>query len=135
MTQPAETLPRPAPWRKNLVLFLVTAASVFVTGVYSFPTVTAAPSDEGFFTALARATHAITKGSLVNGAAFAGTLLTILVAHELGHYIAARIHKVDASLPFFIPMPILSPFGTMGAVIRMRGVTRSFTASPIASFP
>ena len=32
------------------------------------------------------------------------------------------IHKVDASLPFFIPMPLLSPFGTMGAVIRMRGV-------------
>ncbi|HVH43597.1 MAG TPA: site-2 protease family protein, partial [Labilithrix sp.] len=43
-------------------------------------------------------------------------------AHELGHYVAARIHKVDASLPFFIPMPLLSPFGTMGAVIRMRGV-------------
>ncbi len=49
-------------------------------------------------------------------------LLTILLAHEFGHYIAARIHKVDASLPYFIPMPLVSPFGTMGAVIRMRGV-------------
>jgi membrane-associated protease RseP (regulator of RpoE activity) len=35
--------------------------------------------------------------------------------------VAARIHNVDASLPYFIPLPILSPFGTMGAVIRMRG--------------
>jgi membrane-associated protease RseP (regulator of RpoE activity) len=122
MTQPASVLPERAPWRKNLGLFLVTAASVFVTGVLSFPTTTAPPTDEGFFASLARAAHSITPGAIANGAAFAGTLLTILVAHELGHYVAARIHKVDASLPFFIPMPILSPFGTMGAVIRMRGV-------------
>jgi membrane-associated protease RseP (regulator of RpoE activity) len=60
--------------------------------------------------------------SVVAGAQFTGALLSILLAHEFGHYIAARIHKVDASLPYFIPMPLLSPFGTMGAVIRMRGV-------------
>lgn len=59
--------------------------------------------------------------ALIEAAQFTGSLLTILVAHELAHYIAARIHKVDASLPYFIPMPMLSPFGTMGAVIRMRG--------------
>jgi membrane-associated protease RseP (regulator of RpoE activity) len=59
--------------------------------------------------------------ALSHAAQFTGALLTILVAHELGHWIAARIHKVDASLPYFIPMPLLSPFGTMGAVIRMRG--------------
>jgi membrane-associated protease RseP (regulator of RpoE activity) len=53
---------------------------------------------------------------------FTATLLSILLAHEFGHYFAARIHKVDATLPFFIPMPVLSPFGTMGAVIRMRSV-------------
>ena len=53
---------------------------------------------------------------------YTASLLAILLAHEFGHYIAARIHKVDASLPFFIPLPLLSPFGTMGAVIRMRGV-------------
>jgi membrane-associated protease RseP (regulator of RpoE activity) len=59
---------------------------------------------------------------MVQGAQFTCTLLAILLSHEFGHYIAARLHKVDASLPFFIPMPMLSPFGTMGAVIRMRGV-------------
>lgn len=58
---------------------------------------------------------------MAEGLSFASTLLAILLAHESGHYIAARIHKVDASLPHFIPMPLLSPFGTMGAVIQMRG--------------
>jgi Zn-dependent protease len=46
--------------------------------------------------------------------------MAILLAHEFGHFIAARIHRVDASLPYFLPLPFLSPFGTMGAVIRMR---------------
>lgn len=106
-------------WRANLGLFLATAASVFITGVLSFPHEGAdAAKDDSLRSALA----SIDATALVNGAQFAGTILTILVAHELGHYIAARIHRVDASLPFFIPMPLLSPFGTMGAVIRMRGV-------------
>jgi membrane-associated protease RseP (regulator of RpoE activity) len=61
------------------------------------------------------------REALVHAAQFTGALLLILVAHELGHFIAARIHKVDASLPYFLPLPLLSPFGTMGAVIRMRG--------------
>ncbi len=56
---------------------------------------------------------------------FAVALLTILVAHESGHYIAARLHRVPASLPYFIPLPILSPFGTMGAVILMPERIRS----------
>ncbi len=62
----------------------------------------------------------MTLGNLWKGWTFAVPLMTILVAHEFGHYIAARIHRVPASLPFFIPMPI-SPFGTMGAIIAMRG--------------
>jgi Zn-dependent protease len=110
------------PWRTNLVLFVATAFSVFVTGVLNFPAEAEPARDEGLADGLARAFSTLDARSLVHGAQFAGTLLTILAAHELGHYIAARIHKVDASLPFFIPMPLLSPFGTMGAVIRMRGV-------------
>lgn len=42
----------------------------------------------------------------------------ILLAHEFGHYFAARIRHVPASLPYFLPMPF-SPFGTWGAIIAM----------------
>lgn len=56
---------------------------------------------------------------LLTGVPFAVALLGILLAHELGHYFVSRHLGVSASLPYFIPMP-LSPFGTMGAVIRTR---------------
>jgi len=55
---------------------------------------------------------------LVDGLAFSITLLTILLAHELGHYFACRYYGIDASLPYFLPCP--SPIGTLGAFIRIR---------------
>jgi membrane-associated protease RseP (regulator of RpoE activity) len=115
-------------WRTNLYLFLATIASVFVTGVVTDGSVVSdGPAPETFrqeLVAFFRQAWMLlhNREALAHGGQFAGTLLTILVAHELGHYVAARIHKVEASLPFFIPLPIVSPFGTMGAVIRMRGV-------------
>lgn len=51
---------------------------------------------------------------------YSGGLMSILLCHEAGHYFAARRHRVSASLPYFIPMP-LPPFGTMGAIIKMDG--------------
>lgn len=57
---------------------------------------------------------------LSGGVWFAATLMTILVVHEMGHYVAARVHGVDASLPLFIPLPPQITLGTLGAVIRMR---------------
>jgi len=56
--------------------------------------------------------------AFLHGWEFSIPLMTILLAHELGHYIAGRIHGVDISPPYFIPMP-LSMLGTMGAVIGM----------------
>lgn len=56
---------------------------------------------------------------LAGGVAFAATLMTILLVHEMGHYVAARIHRVPASLPFFVPLPPQISLGTLGAVIRM----------------
>jgi membrane-associated protease RseP (regulator of RpoE activity) len=53
------------------------------------------------------------------GAAFAATLMGILVCHEAGHYVAGRHHRVPVSLPYFIPLPPWISLGTMGAVIRM----------------
>ncbi len=52
-------------------------------------------------------------------------LLAILLVHELGHYVAARLHGVPASPPFFLPLPLLSPFGTAGALITMNDRIRS----------
>lgn len=56
---------------------------------------------------------------LVRGLWYSGTILAILGCHELGHYFACRYYDVDASLPFFIPVPLLLT-GTMGAFIRIR---------------
>ena len=54
------------------------------------------------------------------GAVYSVCLMSILTAHEFGHYFAARYHRVQASLPYFIPLPAqVSLFGTLGAVIRM----------------
>ena len=58
--------------------------------------------------------------TIASGPVFAATLMGILTCHEFGHYIAARVRGVDASLPYFIPMPPVLTFGTLGAVIRMR---------------
>jgi membrane-associated protease RseP (regulator of RpoE activity) len=76
------------------------------------------------------------------GLTYAILLLLFLSSHEFGHYFAARIHKVDATLPFYIPIPAgLSPFGTLGAVIRTRSQVPSRkvmfdigVAGPIAGF-
>jgi membrane-associated protease RseP (regulator of RpoE activity) len=96
---------RPLSWRTNAWLFVATVASAFLTWIYVYEW-PARPSLPGALRALE----------------YTGALLSILLAHEFGHYIAARVHKVDASLPYFIPMPLVSPFGTFGAVIRMRSV-------------
>lgn len=49
-------------------------------------------------------------------------IMLVISTHEFGHYFAARIHKVPVTLPYYIPFPFISlnPFGTMGAVIRMK---------------
>lgn len=76
---------------------------------------------------------------LLLGIPFSATLLLILLAHEMGHYVCCRYYNVDATLPFFIPAPTL--IGTMGAVIRIRSAIRSRNAlfdigiaGPIAGF-
>jgi membrane-associated protease RseP (regulator of RpoE activity) len=65
---------------------------------------------------------------LTRGWRYAVPLLAILLGHEFGHYVAARIHRVPATLPHFLPAPWISPFGTMGAVIGMSPRIRSRAA-------
>jgi membrane-associated protease RseP (regulator of RpoE activity) len=92
----------------NIVLFALTLLSVFFTGLmhsYSGP-------DIGDLNQMLPHLMASLGGAL----AFTAALLSILLAHEFGHYFMARRHKTAATLPYFIPFPF-SPFGTMGAVI------------------
>lgn len=99
--------------RMNLILFILTLLSVLFTGgMYGY---------EG---ELPEGTFQIIWELIKNGWPFALTLLTILGAHEFGHYFAGRKHGVQVTLPFFIPFP-LSLFGTMGAFINMRSLPKN----------
>lgn len=55
-----------------------------------------------------------------NGLTYMCAVIGILLCHEMGHFLQTLRHRVPASLPFFIPMPV-GPIGTMGAVIGMDG--------------
>ncbi|MFO0619304.1 MAG: site-2 protease family protein [Polyangiaceae bacterium] len=107
---------KPTPIAVHVALFALTAVTVFYAGaVYA----NALPETPALVPILV---------ALPKGYKFALPLLAILLTHEFGHYIAARLHQVRASLPYFIPMPMVSPFGTMGAVISMPDRIRSRNA-------
>ncbi len=58
---------------------------------------------------------------LANGLPFCGTILLILMAHEMGHYLACRHYGIRCTLPYVIPAPPpFNPFGTFGAVIKIK---------------
>jgi membrane-associated protease RseP (regulator of RpoE activity) len=94
----------------NVVLFALTCVSTLFAGTFY--------SGSPLFDAL-RSSSAL--GELLSGVPFAFTLLAILGVHEFGHYFTARHYRAAVSLPYFIPAPPpLFPFGTLGAIIRMR---------------
>ena len=84
--------------------------------------------------------HRFSPSIFLHGLWYSVPVLLILGAHEMGHYLLCRRYNVDASLPYFIPLPVL-PTGTLGAVIRIREMfpTRTIlfdigVAGPIAGF-
>ncbi len=87
----------PHRWWLHGLLFFATCATTFYAGSFS----------GGEFL------------SVSDGLMYMAAIMGILLVHELGHFTAARLHRVDASLPYFLPVP-LPPIGTFGAVIRMR---------------
>lgn len=96
---------------------MLTVVSVLYVGGYEQSLSELLPAEVGFFNSLPLALPLI-GAQLARGWTFALPLMSILLAHEFGHYFAAKLHRVPASLPFFLPMPF-SPLGTWGAVIGM----------------
>ncbi|RLM90382.1 site-2 protease family protein [Halobellus sp. Atlit-38R] len=93
------------PW-KNLGLFLATVVSTLLVGALTW-----------YYIPLS---DVLANPLLVLRAwPFTAAVLGVLATHELGHYALGRYHGVDVSLPYVIPF--IFPFGTLGAVIRMRG--------------
>ena len=98
--------PKPTKIWGNVLFFILTVLSVMFTGAVSYSgEIPTNPSDWFSF--------------MLNGLPFAVALMTILVCHEFGHYLAGKYHKTVVTLPFFIPFP-LSLFGTMGAFIQLK---------------
>jgi len=96
--------------RINLMLFLATIVTV---GYASYTLI---------FDVDPRLTSALFSGSnlLVQVTILSISILGIVGIHELGHVLANRHHKMDATLPYFVPAPPPFPFGTFGAVISLR---------------
>jgi membrane-associated protease RseP (regulator of RpoE activity) len=100
----------------NVILFILTVISIMLMGVDVPPE--SLPADGSFPIML------LLK-NILTGWPFALSMMGILFAHEMGHYIACRYYNVPATLPFFIPAPFLSPLGTFGAFIMMRGIPKN----------
>ncbi len=128
-----------AGWLLHIVLFLLTFVTCTVFGFALFQSFSANQPlnldliPEGY----ARLAHG--DVSIFSGIRFSIPLLTILLAHEFGHYVACKRWSVDASLPYFLPSPTL--LGTFGAFIRIRSpiYTRNSlfdigASGPIAGF-
>lgn len=148
-------------WLKHLAFLLITLVTTTVAGVlYPFGLIQVLPEADpqslpealhfinslpGRYVALIASaiSYLITDATYLRyGLSFSLSLLFILISHEMGHYVACRLYKVDATLPFFIPTPpMLGPAGTFGAFIKIRSPLPSRkavfdigVAGPIAGF-
>jgi membrane-associated protease RseP (regulator of RpoE activity) len=111
---PGQPKPKPSnPW-VNLGLLIVTFISVMVTGAL-FGLQEKLPADP------LQAAQLLIR----TGWPYAVAILAVLGAHEFGHYLVGRAHGVHVTLPYFIPMPVFSPFGTMGAFISMKELPKN----------
>jgi membrane-associated protease RseP (regulator of RpoE activity) len=141
-------LPPPRPRRRrpywlHILLLLATIFTTLVVGarmqfnfLHNLPAFSVADDALPFFPF----SWALAEPSRLRlGIPFAATLMVILLAHEMGHYLCCEYYRVYATLPYFIPAPTL--IGTLGAFIRIRSPIRSRTAlfdigiaGPIAGF-
>src|SRR6202022_1370536 len=119
-----------SPSRKSLalagLLFLLTLCTCLVAGAQF--SVAFAHNESVSVDEFVRAFRLLYQhpAALLSGLPFAATLMTILLAHELGHFFACRRHHIRSSYPFFIPAPTL--IGTFGAFILIRSPIRTTRA-------
>ncbi len=123
----------------NILLFAVTVVATFVVGFswsisYKYAEVFAQNPD-----LVPDPSMIMNPEIVILSFIYAVVLLGILLGHELGHYLACRYYKIDATLPYFIPAPTF--IGTMGAFIRIRSpITKKHQlfdigiAGPLSSF-
>jgi len=124
--------PSPREWIRAITLLAITFLTTSYAGLYySF-------GDIGFLASIRIFLHSPLL--LIYGFPFSIPLITILLAHELGHYFACRYYGMRCTLPFFIPIPI-SITGTLGAFIKIkspfpnkRALFDVGIAGPIAGF-
>ena len=121
-------------WLVHLALFLLTVVTTTIAGIITAAEVDvhdpplASVLDYVLFlprfylgAILAILTNAFQhRPILIDGLTFSISLLAILTAHEMGHYLACRRYRVKATLPFFIPAPPLFLAGTFGAFIKIK---------------
>lgn len=103
--------------RLPLILFAATCGLTFLAGAtnWNLHEYLFAPS-----TWSGLPVRAVIQENWQAGLAYSICVMTILLCHEMGHYVTSKLHRVPASLPYFLPVPNF--FGTMGAVIRMDGM-------------
>ena len=119
-------------------LFIVTLVSTSLTGAILF--IGRSLAWEAGETLFYLGDIAFTTTFFADAFTFGGGLITFLTVHEFGHYIAARLHGINSSLPYFIPAPMVG-IGTLGAVINIRQPLPHLTSlfdlgvsGPIAGF-
>ena len=100
-----------------ILLFLATSFSTFWVGATGWS------PQEPWENVLAQGTLMPIRQVMIahwsEGVTYMFCVLAILLMHEMGHFVATVLHRIPASLPYFIPIPFFSPIGTMGAVIGM----------------
>jgi membrane-associated protease RseP (regulator of RpoE activity) len=131
----ATSRPRTRAWIRHLALFLLTFVTTTFAGIViaapevdvQEPVVTGVLSYilyvPEYYLRIVGALLSVAIANpplLIEGLTFSASLLVILTAHEMGHYLACRQYGVNATLPFFIPAPPLFLAGTFGAFIKMK---------------
>jgi Zn-dependent protease len=105
-------------WRTAIILFFLTALTMFWAGVSNWLPI--APLTVSQYWGSLMPARQVILAHWSDGLIYTIATLSILLAHEMGHYLMTLKYKVPATPPLFLPMP-LSPLGTFGAVIGMDG--------------